>query len=70
MRVLVLSCNTGGGHNSAANGIIDYFIAKGDECVLYDALKYVSKGASYIASNGHVLLYKKILSTKNVKMKK
>ncbi len=60
MRVLVLSCSTGGGHNSAANAVIDYFTRQGDECVLYDALRYISKGASSIISNGHVFIYKNI----------
>ncbi len=59
MRVLVLSCNTGGGHNSAAYAIKDYFDAKGAECDIRDALAFISKSSSNLVSNGHVLLYKK-----------
>ncbi|MBQ7398947.1 MAG: hypothetical protein IJW06_00615 [Clostridia bacterium] len=43
VKVLVLSCNTGQGHNSAANAIREKFLSLGHECDLKDALRYNSK---------------------------
>ena len=36
MRVLILSCNTGGGHNACAEAIRQAFEAAGDTCVSAD----------------------------------
>lgn len=50
MKFLVLSCNTGQGHNSAARAIREKFLFLGHECEIKDALKYssdaLSKGVS------------------------
>lgn len=50
MKILVLSCNTGAGHNSAAIAVRDMMIKMGHECVSKDALsfasEYFSKGVS------------------------
>ena len=43
MKVLVLSCNTGQGHNSAANAIKEKFIKLGHTCDIEDALSYRSE---------------------------
>ena len=43
VKILVLSCNTGQGHNSAANAIKEKFISLGHECEIKDALRYSSK---------------------------
>ena len=58
MKVLILSSNTGTGHNSVARAIQERFVARGDECIIQDGLKYVSPAASVIISTGHVTLYK------------
>ena len=34
MKVLILSCNTGGGHNSAAHAVEEVVKAHGDEAVV------------------------------------
>lgn len=60
MRVLILSGNTGGGHNSAANAVKDYFENMGCECVIKDALAFWSERKSYLISNGHIYIYKKV----------
>ena len=60
MKILILSCNTGGGHNSAASAVKDYFKAMGDNCDIRDALAYWSEGSSNLISNGHTILYKKL----------
>ena len=59
MRILILSGNTGGGHNSAAMAIKDYFSTKNAACEIRDALAFWSEGKSYLISNGHILIYKK-----------
>ncbi len=58
MKILVLSCNTGQGHNSVANAIIEHFTLKGDECVPFDALEFLSKKFSEFICAWHVRLYR------------
>ena len=41
MKVLILSCNTGGGHNSAAAAIKDYFEKNGSRCDIVNALDFL-----------------------------
>ena len=43
MKLLVLSCNTGQGHNSAASAVKECFINMGHSCEIKDALSYTSK---------------------------
>ena len=59
MRYLILSCNTGAGHNSAAEAVKDYFEAHGVECEICDSLAFISKSSSNLVAGGHILLYKK-----------
>ena len=59
MRVLILSCNTGGGHNSAAAAIKEYFDSRNIFCEIKDALAFDSRLKSEVISKGHVLIYKK-----------
>ena len=59
MRVLILSCNTGGGHNSAAAAIKEYFDMRNIFCEIKDALAFDSRLKSEVISKGHVLIYKK-----------
>lgn len=58
MKILVLSCNTGQGHNSAANAIIEHFTLKGDECIPFDALEFLSKKVSEFLCTWHIRLYR------------
>lgn len=60
MRVLILSCNTGGGHNSAASAIKEYFESVGVFCEIKDALAFDSQTKSDFISWGHVFIYKRI----------
>ena len=46
MRVLILSCNTGGGHNACGEAIRQAFEAAGDTCVSADALQFTSNKLS------------------------
>ncbi len=54
MKVLILSCNTGGGHNSCAKAIGTELQRRGHTYETDDALLYVSKGTSRFVSNWHV----------------
>lgn len=58
MRILLLSCDTGGGHNSAAAAIRDYCGLHNIECDTRDALLFVSKFHSVIVSKGHSFVYR------------
>ena len=59
MKFLILSCNTGGGHNSAAAAIKEYFDSKEIYSEIQDALAFDSRLKSDIISKGHIMLYKK-----------
>ena len=38
MKILLLSCKTGGGHDAAANALKEEFIAQGHEAFVFDYL--------------------------------
>ncbi len=58
MKTLILSCNTGQGHNSCAQAIKEYYDLQGDECVIEDALHFISTPFSDFLSWGHVTMYR------------
>jgi len=60
MRVLILSCNTGGGHNSCAKAIKEVYDAKGETCDITDALWLVSEKFSRFICWGHIFMYRNI----------
>lgn len=60
MNILILSCNTGEGHNSAAKAVKEYFEQKGDTCEVVDALSFWSPEKSKIISKGHVFIYRRL----------
>ena len=43
MRTLILSCNTGEGHNSCAKAIQETYAAHDETCDIVDALQFISK---------------------------
>ena len=57
MKVLILSCNTGEGHNSAGKAIKYYFEQNGDECHMVDTLAFWSEKMSKLIASGHVFIY-------------
>lgn len=59
MRILILSCNTGEGHNSAAKAISEVLTARGIENETTDALSFWSPAISKFICNWHVRLYKR-----------
>lgn len=58
MKVLILSCNTGEGHNSAGKAILEALRARGVECEMIDALQFGFRGESKLISGGHVFVYR------------
>lgn len=58
VRVLILSCNTGEGHNSCAKAIKEVYDAHSDVCEINDALAFISKRFSRFISWGHSTMYR------------
>ena len=58
MHLLILSCNTGQGHNSCANAMKAYCQQQGDTCDIADALGFISEKASKFISDWHSRLYR------------
>lgn len=58
MRILLLSCNTGEGHNSTAKAIMEVLGARGVESEMRDVLACLSEKFSSFVCNWHVRLYK------------
>lgn len=58
MKVLILSCNNGQGHNSCASALRDCFEANGDSCEVIDSMRFLSKGISRFAAKWHVRVYR------------
>lgn len=57
-KVIILSCNTGQGHNSCARAIQEYFASKNVSCEIYDALSFISKRFAKFISWGHSFMYR------------
>lgn len=60
MKLLVLSCNTGEGHNSAAKAISETLLSKGHECDICDALAFASPRISRAIAHIHMFTYCKM----------
>ncbi len=58
MKILILTCNTGQGHNSTADSIKEKFTNEGIECEVADALSFVSPTMSEFICNTHTTVYK------------
>lgn len=57
MRILMLSANTGEGHNSSAKAVIEVLSSRGVECVMQDCLAYLSPNFSKFICDWHVRIY-------------
>lgn len=60
MSILILSCNTGEGHNSAARAVKEFFDAQSIKCDIKDALAFWSPEKSKIISKGHIFIYRNL----------
>lgn len=59
MKALILSCNTGGGHNSAGLAMKERIEAEGGEAYFFDYLTLAGKNVSRIVGDGYVNLVQK-----------
>ena len=59
MKVLILSCNTGGGHNAAGRALYEEFHRRGIECEFLDTLSFARPKASKKASSIYVPLWER-----------
>lgn len=53
MQTLILSCNTGAGHNSCAQAVQEAYHSRGEICNITDSLQFISEKASTFISNWH-----------------
>ncbi len=58
MKLLILTCSTGGGHTSAAKAIAQSAEESGCECVIVDALKFLPGVDGKVISHGHTFVYR------------
>lgn len=58
MKALILSCNTGGGHNSAARAVAEEMQERGDEAYVLDYLCLAGEGVSRLVGDGYVQIVK------------
>ena len=58
MNILILTCHTGKGHDSAAAAIAEELASRGHHCESMDALAMVSGRMSTFVCGGHVWLYR------------
>ena len=66
MKTLILSCNTGGGHNSCAESIREVYEANNSPCDIVDVLGMVSPQFSKFLSKGHIFLYRHFPKVSNL----
>lgn len=59
MKVLILSCNTGGGHNAAAKAVAEQLTENGDDAVFLDYLCLAGKNVSSIVGNAYIKIVQK-----------
>ncbi len=57
MKTLILTCNTGHGHNATAAALRDRFTHRGESCEVMDALSFLSVIASRIVGRVQTRLY-------------
>lgn len=58
MKILILSCSTGQGHNAVATALTEVFEQYGHTVVAKDALDFVSHQITSIISKGHACMYR------------
>lgn len=60
MQLLILTANTGEGHNSAARAIAEYFVGRGHSCRIQNGLAFMPRAKSQAICRGHVFFYRKL----------
>ena len=66
MKILILTCNTGEGHNQTSKAIIDEFTALGHVCVAVDSVNFLSRKKSEFLCNWHQILYRHLPKTASI----
>lgn len=61
MKVLILSCYTGEGHNSAARAVMEELQAHGIECEITDPVAFKSEKAQKFVSSFYNNMIKRLL---------
>ena len=59
MKVLIMSCDTGEGHNSAARALVGAFNRRNIDCTLIDPLIFRGRKASEIVSASYTAMLRK-----------
>lgn len=59
-RILILSANTGEGHNAAASALKEAFEASGCTCILEDGLSFLPRWINRVICKGHIFLYRRL----------
>ncbi|MBR2781102.1 MAG: polysaccharide biosynthesis protein, partial [Eubacteriaceae bacterium] len=62
MKVLILSCNTGEGHNSCGTSLLESFKIRNIPCEMVDALGFISPLVSRTVSYGFTRIYRYVPS--------
>lgn len=60
MKAIILTCNTGEGHNSASAAVKEVFDKHSDVCEIADTLAFLSERASKFICNWHTRIYRYI----------
>ena len=60
MNILILSCNTGGGHNAAANALAEEILSHGDTATVLDYFCLADSRISHTVGNVYVEIVKKV----------
>ena len=60
MNILILSCNTGGGHNAAANALAEEIRSHGDTATVLDYFCLADSRISHTVGNVYVEIVKKV----------
>ncbi len=66
MKILLLTCNTGEGHNQTSKALIKEFEESGHKCVAVDSLEFLSAKHSRFLCGWHERLYKFLPKTASV----
>lgn len=59
MEALIMSCSTGGGHNSAGHAVAEELIRRGHEATFLDPYELVGKNTAEIVGNAYIKLVQK-----------
>lgn len=54
MKALILSCNTGQGHNAAGKAVLENLLDRGVDCKMMDALSFGGERASRVVSQAYI----------------